>query len=334
MGKFTAVKNLVREYFAEIDSCPVEDTEKVLQKYMTDAYTWEGVFPFMYQSGIQAVADVFWKPVKTSLTALQRRQDVFMAGVGTDNKTWVVSMGQFVGLFDQELLNIRTTGKMQHLQYVEFTEVKDGKIQHTAMFVDLLGFMKEAGCYPLPPESGHYFVYPGPREHNGLMFEDAPEEEGIASFEASKNMMEYLDENMSSEPYTRTETMQKFWTDDMIWYGPCGIGASYTIPRYQIQDQMHFREGLTDSGMVEYHSWFGEGHFACYYAEMTATSRGGWLGMAAGGGPLEMRGDLDIYYIKDGKISENWCLIDLPHWLYQQGVNVFERTGTILNPKL
>jgi len=29
----------------------------------------------------------------------------------------------------------------------------------------------------------HYFVYPGPRNHNGLLFEDAPEEEGVKTLE-------------------------------------------------------------------------------------------------------------------------------------------------------
>lgn len=37
----------------------------------------------------------------------------------------------------------------------------------------------------------------------------------------------------------------------------------------------------------------------------------------------------DIYYCKDGKISENWCFIDLPYWLKEQGLDIFERTVTM-----
>ena len=46
-----------------------------------------------------------------------------------------------------------------------------------------------------------------------------------------------------------------------------------------------------------------------------------------------LRGDIDIYYCKDGKISENWCFIDLPYWLKEQGLDIFERTASICNPQ-
>ena len=39
--------------------------------------------------------------------------------------------------------------------------MENGKISKTALFIDLLGIMQQAGCYPLPPPTGHYFVYPG-----------------------------------------------------------------------------------------------------------------------------------------------------------------------------
>jgi len=63
-----------------------------------------------------------------------------MGGRATDAKIWVMSMGQFMGLFDHEYLGIRTTCKMHHLQYAEYSCVENGKTTHTAMFVDLLGY--------------------------------------------------------------------------------------------------------------------------------------------------------------------------------------------------
>ncbi len=335
MGKFTEQKELVLRYFDEMEHCKVEDIASVLKKYTADDYTWEGVFPFMDLEGTDAVAETFWVPLRESLTTMQRRQDVFMAGEASDGKTWVTCMGQFMGLFDKEFLGVRITGKMHHLQFVEFSQIENGKIQHTAMFVDLLGFMKEAGCYPLPPETGHYFVYPGPKDHNGLMYEDAPAEQGQASMDAVKRMIDYLDNNVNDEPFTPAETLAKYWTEDLTWYGPCGIGSVYTIPRYQQQDQVPFRAGLFDTKIDDIHAWFAEGDFVCLYAEMTSKSRGGWLGMAGGtNADIRMRGDLDIYCIKDGRISENWCLIDLPYWLYQQGLNIFNRTQRIINPQI
>ena len=50
-----------------------------------------------------------------------------------------------------------------------------------AKFVDLIGFMQQAGFNPLPPATGSYFIYPGPRNHDGLLFEDAPEAERLVT---------------------------------------------------------------------------------------------------------------------------------------------------------
>ena len=55
--------------------------------------------------------------------------------------------------------------------------------------------------------------------------------------------------------------------------------------------------------------------------------------MTGGEVPANMQ-VVDVYYRDGNKLSENWVLIDLPYWLQQQGVDVFERTRTILNPAL
>lgn len=334
MSKYQQVKTLVRNYFDEMEKAPPEKVKDVLRKYMSEDYQWEGVFPFLDQRGIDAVAEVFWIPLKKALSCMQRRQDVFMAGTAkNDGKTWVMSMGQFVGNYDQEFLDIRTTGKMQHLQYAEYSCVENGKITHTAMFVDLIGFMNEAGVYPLPQSTGQYFVYPGPRDHNGLMFEDAPEDKAEKSMQIVENMVNDLIELNATMDAPR-EVLERTWNEDMIWYGPCGIGASYTIDRYQRQHQLPFRKQLTDKKCNDINAYFAEGDFVCFYSSMEVTPTGGWLGMTGSTKGAHLRGDIDIYYIKDGKISENWCFIDLPYWLNELGLNIFKRTAEIMNPKL
>ncbi len=331
MENFQAEKKLVREYFSDMEKCSTDEILSVLKKYVSDDYTWEGVYPFMDLSGAEAVTETFWKPVKESLTSMQRRQDVFMGGRGTDGKVWVTSMGQFMGLFDKEFLGVRTTGKMHHLQYVEFSCVENGKITHSAMFVDLLGFMKEAGSYPLPPETGHYFVYPGPRDHNGLMFEDAPYEKAEATFKIVDGMLNDLD-SLNVGHSTPADSLRRSWNEDMIWYGPCGVGASFTIPRYQEQHQKPFRQNMSNKSVNEIKGYFAEGDFCCFFCSMNVQHDGAWLGMHEGKSIVNLRGDLDVYYCKDGKISENWCLFDIPYFLKQQGFDIFERTAKILNP--
>ena len=57
------------------------------------------------------------------------------------------------------------------------------------MFIDVIGVMEAAGEYPLPPSTGHYFVYPGPRSHDGILNEDAPADEAEKTFARVLNFL-------------------------------------------------------------------------------------------------------------------------------------------------
>ena len=75
-------------------------------RLVSDDYLWHGFHPFNELNGADAVADRFWAPLHASLTSLQRRLDIFLAG---DNRieghegVWVASMGHLMGLFDTRM---------------------------------------------------------------------------------------------------------------------------------------------------------------------------------------------------------------------------------------
>ena len=334
MSGFQESKKLVLEYFSEMEKAGSDELYPILQKYVSDDYDWKGVYPFREITDTKHVCEQFWKPLKKSLSHMQRRQDIFIAGINEiDGKTWVTSMGNFMGLFDEEWLHIRPTGKMINLRYVEFSCVENGKITQTGLFVDIIGFMLQAGLNPLPVQTGSFFIYPGPRDHNGLLFEDADETEGKKTLALVNKMVDdlsALNAGMGCPP----EVLEKTWQKNMIWYGPAAIGASYTIPRYQQQHQLPFRNNLKDKIFNGHVCRFAEGDFACFFGwpNLTNTPTGGFLGLPGG----EVKADMqvvDVYYRVGDKLSENWVFIDIPYWLKQQGVDVLERTTSICNPK-
>ncbi|MDN3682902.1 ester cyclase [Vibrio tapetis subsp. quintayensis] len=338
MSKYQEAKNVVRQYFDAMEKATHENVAEVLKAHTSEDYLWRGVYPFREQEGAQAAADVFWSPLMKSMTRMQRRQDIFIGGENevAEGEIWVMSMGHFMGLLDAEFLGMRPTGKIMNVRYAEFNCVVDGKITKTGLFLDLLGMMDQAGCYPLPPSTGKHFVYPGPRNHDGLLFEDAAPEEGVATLALVNKMVDDLSAlNDSGAMGCPPEVLAKSWSEDMIWYGPCGIGASYTIPRYQQQHQLPFRNNLKDKKFNGHVCRFAEGNFSCFFGwpNLSNTPTGGFLGMTGG----EVRANMqvvDVYYRDGDKLSENWVLIDLPYWLQQQGLDVFERTQQILNPNL
>ena len=246
-----------------------------------------------------------------------------------------MSMGNFMGLFDHDFLGIPRTRKLVSIRYAEFNCVVDGKIQKTGLFIDVIGLMHQAGTYPLPPSSGVYFNYPGPRTHDGLHFADADEAEGEKTLSLVNRMVDDLSVlNNSGSMGCPPEILQKTWAEDMLWYGPAGIGATYTIPRYQEQHQLPFRQHLADKMFEGHVCRFAEGDYACFFGwpNLSNTPTGGWLGLPGGNVNAAMQ-VVDVYRREGDKLAENWVLIDLPYWLKQQGLDVLSRTQQIMNPE-
>lgn len=336
MTKFQDSKKIVRNYFESLEKATPETVASVLKAYTSEDYFWRGVYPFREIDGAATVAETFWAPLMIALTHMQRRQDIFMAGTNEiGGEQWVMSMGKFMGLFDVNWLGIPATRKIANLRYAEFNCVENGKITQTGLFIDIIGLMVQAGTYPLPPSTGVYFNYPGPRTHDGLLFDDAPVEEGVATLALVNEMIDDLDElNKSGSMGCPPEVLERTWSEEMLWYGPAGVGATYTIPRYQEQHQLPFRNNLGDKKFHGHICRFAEGNFACFFGwpNLSNTPLGGWLGLPGAKINAEMQ-VVDIYRRAGDKLAENWVLIDIPYWLKQQGMDILKRTQKILNPE-
>ena len=334
MKSYQDQKSLILSFYDELEVANADSVGKVISQFTNPDFQWYGVYPFNEQNGGDAVAEVFWIPFLSSWSNVQRRQDVFLAGTSEiDNTDWVISMGHFMGLLDGNWLGFPASRKIAFLRYADFNCIKDGKIIRSSFFCDLIGFMHQLGINPLPPQTGASFIYPGPRTHDGLLFEPQDQRESQKTLELVNRMIgDLTDLNKSGNDCPPPDLLTKTWHDDMIWYGPAGIGASYTIPRYQEQHQYPFRRGLKDKVFNGHICRFAEGNYAGFFGwpNLTNTATGGFLGLPASDTAADMR-IVDIYRRQGEKLSENWVLIDLPWWLKQQGVDVLERTKKIIN---
>jgi predicted ester cyclase len=232
-----------------------------------------------------------------------------------------------MGLFDRSWLNIPATGKMAFLRYAEFHRVENGKIAESAFFCDVISLMQQAGCYPLPPQTGAAFVHPGPRTHDGILLDAHVPDESKRTMDLVNRMIADLSElNKSGNDNCPPELLEKTWHDDMVWYGPAGIGSTYTIRRYQEQHQFPFRRQVKDKVFNGHIARFAEGDYAGFFgwANLTNTPTGGFLGLPGNDTRADMR-VVDIYRRDGDKLAENWVFIDLLHWLSMQGLDILER---------
>ena len=120
--------------------------------------------------------------------------------------------------------------------------------------------------------------------------------------------------------------MARFWTPDMCWFGPSGIGASAFFDGYRRGHTQPFEDGLDYVKHDEHVARIGEGMFGGFfgYPSLTLRSTGGFMGLPASDRPAEMR-IVDMYRREGDKLAENWIFIDMLHFLKMQGLDVLAR---------
>jgi predicted ester cyclase len=324
---FQTEKEVVLGFYKALENAAPNASSAVFEHYCSPNWLWRGVHPFDVQTGPDAVDTIFWSGLTHAFSSLQRRMDVFMAGknsLSDEKEIWVTSMGHFMGLFDNPWLGINPTRKLVMLRYAEFNRVEAGKIVETALFLDIPALMMQVGLQPFPDQTAAQFVQPGPLPHDAIMTTPQPANEGTKTLAAINEMISDLGQWKLGLPLE--EELARSWHCDMVWWGPAGIGATYTIERYAKQHSGPFRAGFTDRSATGHICRFAEGHYGGFFGwpNFTAKPTGGFLGMPASDKAGEFR-VVDIYRRRDDKLIENWVFIDLLHYLKSQGLDVLQR---------
>ena len=324
MSSYQTEKKLVLEFYHELDNSDNDEHFKIIDKYFSEKYLWRGFHPFNEINSPEALFKKFWIPFKHSMSRVQRRMDIFMAGSNSllAGGVWVVSMGHLMGLFDRSWLGILPTRKMAFLRYCEFNRIENNKIVETAMYFDIPHLMTQAGMPPFQSQTAAHLVQPGPLTHDGLLFEPQNETETKKTLDAINFMVADIKDWTGGREEPLEKELARSWNDDMIWWGPEGIGATYTIERYAKQHSGPFRKGFDKRIFNGHICRMSEGFFGGFFGwpNLTLRPTGGFMGMPEFEKSADMR-VIDIYRRNGEKLTENWIFIDLLHFWNQLGVD-------------
>ena len=116
-----------------------------------------------------------------------------------------------------------------------------------------------------------------------------------------------------------------FWTEDMIWHGPPGFGDIHGLNGFKYEVLQPFYTAFPD-----YHAKndieFATDDWVAATGFLTGTHRGPWMGLAATGKPMRMRFS-DFWRVRNGKLSENWVMVDHLDVFKQLGVDLLKNLG-------
>jgi predicted ester cyclase len=285
--------------------------------------------PFGDLTGVDAFYDAVYAGLFKAWPDLERRDTIVIAGPDEFGNNWVGAGGYYTGVFTAPWLDIPPTGHQVTLRFHEFYRIVDGKVVEVQALWDIPEVMMQANAWPMAPSLGREWHVPGPSTQDGLVPGPYDAEAGAASCAHIIEMLEHLKKH-PAQGGPEVMEMERFWHPRMNWYGPSGIGTGRGIAGFRNWHQIPFLNGMPDRGQyvdeINYH-FFGDGDYAAVtgWPNMIQTvTHGGWMGIAPAGKKITMR-SLDFWRLENGKIRENWVLVDLLDAYAQLGVDVFAR---------
>jgi steroid delta-isomerase-like uncharacterized protein len=117
----------------------------------------------------------------------------------------------------------------------------------------------------------------------------------------------------------------EFWHEDMIWHGPPGFGSIHGIDGFRYEVLQPFYTAFPDYHAkndieVADEDWVAATGF------VTGTQRGEWMGLAPTNKPMRMRFS-DFWSVRDGKLYENYVMVDHVDVMRQLGVDLMPSAG-------
>ena len=164
----------------------------VFKKYCSETLIWRGFHPFNMIRGPEEVGKSFGTLYSKASKNVKEEKIFFLQDLmkfkGHEG-VWVVSMGHLMGLFDESWLGIPASEKLTMLRYCEFNKIEEGKITETAMFFDIPHFMSQTGIKPFVYQTAAHLVQPGPKTHDGLLFNNQDHKEGKRTLNIIESMV-------------------------------------------------------------------------------------------------------------------------------------------------
>ena len=319
-------KKIILEFLNEIDNSDEKKIPEILTKYTSNNFKMRCTHPFNELEGVDQIANRLWLPIKKSFKKIQRRMDIFYAGTNLVDKhtsKWVVNMGHLLGIFEFPFFGIQSTNKPVMLWYCEFYKIENNKITEGAFFLDILKLMQHLNLSVVPESTGMVGFNPGPKTHNGLNFNRQNQEEGKKTLDLMMRMANRL---IGEGMKTTISDLKKDWHENMIWWGPGGIGASYTYDNYIRGHAGPFEENLEYVDFTGHILENAEGNFGGWFGwpNLKMKPKKNYMGFTYNSNQVGEMRVVDLYRREGDKIAENWVLIDHLHFLNCLGIDLLE----------
>lgn len=116
-----------------------------------------------------------------------------------------------------------------------------------------------------------------------------------------------------------------FFHESFRWMGNAGCGTKNGLRQFQDNWQRPFQAAFSGKVCID-EARIVQGEWMAAFGAQHATHTGEFMGIAPTGKRVEIR-YMDFWKVVDGKIIDNYVMIDFPHVMRQLGVDPFGGQG-------
>lgn len=158
----------------------------------------------------------------------------------------------------------------------------------------------------------------GSRPEQGTLTRDNDRSKTQATRQLIEGMVDGLNDH-------RIEDIGEFFAPDFRWMGNAGCGTKRGLREFQDNWQRPFQAAFSDKVCID-EARIAEGQWMAAFGKQLATHSGEFMGIPPTGKRVEIR-YMDFWKVVDGKIVDNWVMVDFPHVMRQLGVDPFNGHG-------
>ena len=121
------------------------------------------------------------------------------------------------------------------------------------------------------------------------------------------------------------ENMGRFFSDSFRWMGNAGCGFKNGLKEFQDNWQRPFQAAFSGKVCID-EARVTQGEWCAAFGRQEAIHSGTFMGIEPTGKRVEIR-YMDFWKVVDGKIVDNWVMVDFPYVMRQLGVDPFGGHG-------
>ena len=293
----------------------VRDMERALGRSETDLspwfhedFIWDGNAGCGRKDGLEGYRKGWQAPFRAAFG--NRRFDTT---VWLEDGDWAACIGTCFATHDGDFMGIAPTGRPLAIAYVDFWQIRDGRIAYNKVDVDLPGVAAQLGRDIFHGHGWDRLDPPVRRLWRGQSGQGAarPPLDVVRDMEAA---LQRSDVDVSA-----------YFHEDFVWDANYGCGLKHGLSEFETGWYRPFRAAF---GNRDFRTdlFISDGDWAACYGACHATLDADFLGVKATGQPIRVP-YIDFWRIEGDKIAENVVRVDFASILRQLGHDPFDGEG-------